>query len=307
MVKENLILTLAKVTIAAAWADGKVSHEEINCLKDLLFRIPDLNAKDWAGLEIYMDAPIGLEERERLLRELQMALRSRSDRELALSALDDLIQADGKITEEEVKVAEQIKSAIQSTGVGILGGISKLITEPIRRRSQAIAAAPNRELFLEDFIKNRVFYDVRRRLDESQVHLDLPEEELWKLSLAGGLMARVSHVDRVVTEEETNTMLQSLQQNWDLSEEAAIIVVEVAISDVATNMDYFRLAREFFSCTTEQERVQFLDVLFAVADADGRVSHEEIEQIRLISRHLKLTHQQFIDAKLKIPRMRRDT
>jgi len=307
MAKSNLILTLAKVIIAAAWADGKVSHEEINCLKDLLFRIPDLSAKDWAGLEIYMSAPIGLEERERLLKELQMALRSRSDRELALSALDDLIHADGEITDEEARVADEIKAAIQSAGVGILGGMSKLISGPIQRRSQALAVAPNREVFLDDFIKNRVFYDVRRRLDESHVQLDLPEEELWKLSLAGGLMARVSHVDREVTEGETSTMLRSLQQNWDLSEEAATIVVEVAISDVATNMDYFRMAREFFSCTTEQERVRFLDVLFAVADADGGVSHEEIEQIRFISRHLKLTHQQFIDAKLKIPRKRRES
>ena len=56
---------------------------------------------------------------------------------------------------------------------------------------------------------------------------------------------------------------------------------------------------------TEEERVQFLDVLFAVADGDGLVSTPETEGIRRIAMNLKMTHRQFIDAKLKIPRERR--
>ena len=40
MSDRNLIFTLAKVIIAAAWADGQVSHEEVNSLKDLLFQLP---------------------------------------------------------------------------------------------------------------------------------------------------------------------------------------------------------------------------------------------------------------------------
>jgi len=303
--KQNLILTLAKVIIAAAWADGTVAHDEINCLKDLLFRIPELNARDWASLEIYIDSPISSEERERLLDELQMALSSRSDKELALSTLEDLVRADGEISAEEQAVADEIKTAIENASTGIVGGLGKLIRGPLQRRTEAVAAVSNREVFLDDFIKNKVFYGVRRRLGENEVVLDLPEADLWRLCLSGGLMARVAHVDREVKEGEFDAMAKALKENWQLPEEAAAIVAEVAISAVAANMDYYRMAREFFNCTTEPERVQFLDVLFAVADGDGKVSHEETEQIRSIARHLKLTHKQFIDAKLKIPRARR--
>ncbi|MFQ5626516.1 MAG: TerB family tellurite resistance protein [Methyloligellaceae bacterium] len=70
-------------------------------------------------------------------------------------------------------------------------------------------------------------------------------------------------------------------------------------------MDYYRLTREFFSNTTREERVRFLDVLFNVADADGQVSVEEIEEIRTITRSLKLEHHEFIAAKLKVPKGRR--
>ena len=49
MVDSNLILTLSKVIISTAWADGEVSHEEINSLKDLLFRLPNITGREWAN------------------------------------------------------------------------------------------------------------------------------------------------------------------------------------------------------------------------------------------------------------------
>ena len=305
MTKPDLIMTLAKVIIAAAWADGEVAHDEINSLKDLLFRLPNLEARDWASLEIYIDSQVGSEERLRLIDDLSRAMSSRADKELALRALDDLIHADGEIPEAEEKAAEEIQRAIEEANVGVIGGIGKLIKGTIQRRSEAVANAPNREAYLEDFIKNRVYYGVRRRLDESDDQPELPDSELRKLSLAGGLMARVAHIDREVTEGEIDAMERTLQENWNCSREQAALVAEVAVSAVAEDMDFYRMAREFFTCTTEDERVQFLDVLFAVADGDGMVSTPETEGIRRISMNLKMTHRQFIDAKLKIPRERR--
>ena len=69
----------------------------------------------------------------------------------------------------------------------------------------------------------------------------------------------------------------------------------------------YTLARDFFDTTDEGERVKFLDVLFAVAEGDGFVTYEETEEIRLISKMLKMTHRQFINAKLKIPSERRSS
>ena len=82
-------------------------------------------------------------------------------------------------------------------------------------------------------------------------------------------------------------------------------MAEVAVSETASLLDRQRLARQFASVCGPQERVEFLDVLFAVAAADGEASYEEIEEIRAIARSLKLTHQEFIKAKLTIPRGRR--
>ncbi len=48
-------------------------------------------------------------------------------------------------------------------------------------------------------------------------------------------------------------------------------------------------------------------MLFAVGDADGRVTNEEIEEIRTIANALRLPHKDFIDAKLTIPKDRRSS
>ena len=173
MANANLLLTLAKVIIAAAWADGQVALDEINSLKDLLFRLPNITGREWAMLEMYIEAPIGPTERARLLEQLQNELRTTADKALAIQALEDLIQADGEITEEEQLVAEEIKSAIETADVGVVGAFSRLIRGPVSRRTQIVQDAPNREVFFEDFIKNKVFYEIRRRLAIEEKDLKL--------------------------------------------------------------------------------------------------------------------------------------
>lgn len=116
-------------------------------------------------------------------------------------------------------------------------------------------------------------------------------------------MARVAHVDQEVTEREFDTMVKALRKGWEITQEAAALVAEVAVSEVSADLDYYRLTREFATSTTEDERKRFLDVLFAVAEADGQVSYAEITEIRRIASSLNLTRQQFIDARLKnLPR-----
>jgi uncharacterized tellurite resistance protein B-like protein len=305
MARPRLIMALAKVIIAAAWADGQMTNEEINSLKDLLFRMPEMTARDWAALDIYIDSPVSEADRQQLVDELKATLSSPADKALAISRLEEVVSADGVVSEEELAAIEEIESAIGQVDVSVFGRLGRLLRGPVQRRSEAFTEGQNRELYLDDFIKNRIFYSVRRRLALGESGLGISETDVRKLSLAGGLMARVAYVDRDVSGSEFDAMLTALQDNWDIPKEAATLVAEVAIDEISKDLDYYRLTRRFFERTTEAERVRFLDVLFAVAEADGHVSYEETEEIRTISKMLKLTHKQFINAKLKVPRQRR--
>ena len=301
--RANLILTLAKVLIAAAWADGELTHEEINSMKDLLFHLRQLTARQWASLQMYIEAPVGDAERERLVEELKQAIQTPQDRELAQHALEAMLRADGEPTAEEEQVAAEIRADIDTVSVGAL---SRLVKGMTGRRAEVLAHAPNREAYLEDYVRNKVYYGVRRRLDLGETELQVSDDLLRTLSLAGGMMAQVARVNPRVSDAEVGTMVAALQEHWHLDADQAAFVVGVAISETASLMDRYRLAREFASVCGPRERAEFLDVLFAVAAADGVACYDEIEEIRGLAQTLKLSHRQFIEAKLKLPRERRE-
>jgi uncharacterized tellurite resistance protein B-like protein len=296
MSDQDTILALAKVIIAAAWADGAVGEEEEICLKDLLWRLPQVNAREWDQLAIYLDAPVEAAERERLIGDLQARITSPEQRDLALRTLDELVAADGVVSEAERAVVAQAHAALETADAGLWGSLSRML---VGRRAAvvAVASAPNREVYLDDFVRNRVYYRLRQQLAAQGVDWGLDDAEMRRLGLAGGLLALLAQRVDGVDEAERAAMAATLAEAWSLPAESAAFVVEVALSD-GEQLDFYRLVREFAEVTTSEERQRFLEALFAVAAADGAASFEEVEQIRLIAQGLKLSHSEFIDAKL---------
>lgn len=305
MANERFMMTLGKVIAAVAWLDGEVTHDEINSLKDLMLVLPDMSADDWAELEMYLETPVNDAERARLIEELQRQVRGGEQRAMVIKALKELVNADGGASEEEKRVLTEINHALE-TGASFSGGLKRLIGGAMGRRSEVARNAPNREQWFEDYIQNKVYYDVRRRLAAGETDLNIPEDKLRKLSLAGGMMAQIAHLEEGVEEAEFNTIVAILQRDWGLTKPEAMFVAQVAVAENVVNMDPFRLRRSFLEAYTPEEHERFLDVLFDVAAADGMVTVDEIEEIRLISKGLLLSHRQFINAKLKIPAENRE-
>ncbi len=306
MADRNLILTLAKVLIAAAWADGEVTLEEVNSVKDLLFHLPHvpenapgmrLSSQEWAVLEMYMETPVAEAERTRLVDDLQEALRSPEDKSLAVAMLEGLVQADGEVTAAETAVLHEIRTAVETADVSLMGKLGRLFGGAVQKR--AAANAPNREQHYDDFVKNKVYFAVRQRLQATGQQLDLSDAELRQYSLAGALMAQVAYQDRAVTDEERAAMVAALQERLGVTGETAVFITEVALSQISATQDTFRMQREFATITSEAERERFVELLFVVAAADGQASFDETEEIRRLAMGLNLSHTQFINAKLK--------
>lgn len=297
------MLSLAKVLIAAAWADGEISLEEQNCLKDVIFHLSDtgvqLSAQEWEMLEMYIESPVGERERARLVAELQDAIRTSAERQFVLDALRQMAFADGVSGEDEQQAIEEISVAVQEAGVGLMDGLNRLLGRSLSRRSQAVANAPNREANFEDYLHNKVYYETRRMLQEEGRTLDLSDEEMRRLGLAGGLMARIAKVDRDVSQNEFETMVDVLSSYWQPDREAALFVANAAVSSLNMNYDYYRMTRQFATSTSLEERKAFLVALFLIAGADDDVSFDETEEIRLVARGINVSHQDYIEAKLR--------
>ena len=297
------MLTLAKVLISAAWADGEISNDEKNCLKDIIFHISDtgvqMSAKEWELLEMYIDSPVGESERARLVAELQDAIRTPSERQYVLEALQQMALADGVSGYDEQQVIEEISRAVNDADTGLLDGLNRLLGRSMSRRSAAVANAPNRDAYFDDYLQNKVYYETNRILREEGRSLDLTDEEMRKLGLAGGLMARIAKVDETVSKSEFEAMVNTIATTWQVDQESAVFVANVAVSSLDVTYDYYRMTREFATSTTLEERQRFLVALFQIAGADGDVSFEETEEIRLVALGINVSHEDFINAKLQ--------
>ncbi|MBN2182631.1 MAG: TerB family tellurite resistance protein [Sedimentisphaerales bacterium] len=306
MLNKEFVMDLARLVIAAAWADGRLQNEEINSLKDLLFNLEEVTGEDWATLEIYMDSPVEPQEADQLLERVLSRIKSPQDRDFVIATLENLIRADGVVSDEEKAILEKIKEQASSVEVGIFAKLSKMMKRSISNRNQTYKSAAQRESQINDFIENKIYYQLKSDRDKKGIKIDLPEEKLKQLCLAAGLLARIAAVDSGISDREKQTIRDVLSEQWNLSERQANIITEISCDRTLKGLDFFRLTRGFFECTTLQQRKDFIKSLFRIANASDKTSHDETEEIRRISNSLKLSHKDFIEAKLTIPDEQRE-
>jgi len=297
MADRELATELAKLLIASAWADGELGPEEINCLKDLIFTLGQFSGEDWSRLQIYMDSPVSDKERRTLLDNVLAEIKTADDKEFVLKSLRRLFCADGVIDDKEMPVLNEFTQAVSGVKTDLFSRLSKMLTSTIDRRKSTYQSGLQREDRIDDFIKNTIYYQLE---SEGKVPADLGAEKVRQLCLAAGLLARVANIDEDISVAERDAIKGVLSRSWGLSELEARAVTDICCHRILKGLDYFRLTRGFFECTTLDARRSFLVCLFKVANASDKVSNDEIEEIRRISDALKLTHADFIAAKLTI-------
>lgn len=293
MASERFILTLGKVLIAVAWADGDITQSEINTVKELLSRMREVTAKDWSQLEIYLSHPVSGEDRRRLISMLTAQIAWPSDKALALRLLKEMLDRGGKDVPAQREAIEHLQRAINGVipiPLNVIIGFFKML----------FVGAPAREKQLREFWENRIHYCVIHRLEEDGAQSELSDEDLRRLCLAAGLLVQVASVDNDITSEERRCVANTLCEMKDIGGMLASIITDAAATEFENGLDPFRLQQQMLAVTDHSGRLEFLDRLFSVAAADGEVSHDEVETIRQISQGLKIGHREFIQGKLQV-------
>ncbi|MFW6286353.1 MAG: TerB family tellurite resistance protein [Candidatus Sumerlaeota bacterium] len=303
MTEKAFIMDLAKLMIAAAWADGELAREERDALKDLLFRLDKVSGDDWRTLEMYLESPASEAETETLIQNVLDAMQTKGQKEMALNVLEELFKCDGEVTGDEREFLHAFEAAAADVGTGVFSRLSgALKTTVMRRRETVEERSALRERGKEDYLNNVIFYDLKRRDPKAATTLKPSEAEVRKLCLATGLLTVVANLDEEVAAGEREAITEVLRKDWDLSKPQAELLVDIACERSSKGLDSFRLSQRFYACTDEAERHAFLKTLFKVANATDKTDFEEIETIRMISQQLKMSHKHYIDAKLTISR-----
>lgn len=306
MSKEATLQALSRVLIGLAWADGKVTPDEMNLLKDLIFSLPEITAADWDALDIYWMMPIRSAELEKLSWVLLQNLYEEEARQAAKAMLVEMVNADGQVTSEETAILREANRLIDREDPILISTLGELLESALPKRKSRLAAAANREDYIHDFMENHVFAALRQRYgDHVEAELGLDEFELRKLGLAGALMGRVAYADQELSEDEISAMQQVLQGAWSLHSRHAAVVVEFVLDAARSRLDDRRLLREFYEVSTEQERADFIDVLFDIARAQGGILSGEYDTIQRISQALKLPSEVFENARQRAYRLQK--
>ncbi len=282
--------------IALAWADGEISNEETNFLKDFFYKF-DLTGEDWAKIELYLEDPIPPKEAEVLIGDFIRRLGGSKEREAVIGLLEGLMSADGIVRPEEAAFLKKCTSLIREGGPAsaLVGRIKGLFRNTLLKPAEG----SRRKEELDDFLNNRVLFKVRRALEREKLEIEADPNALAYASLFAGLLGYVASAHEGVSEKELAVLKNTLEKTVGFDEETVTLIVSVVRESAADGLDPFRMTRRFYELSDLAQRRHLIVCLFDIAGADAELAHDEVEAVREIAYGLKFSHSDFIDAKVK--------
>ncbi len=291
-------LDFLKVLACIAWADEEVTHDEMNFIKQFVRRF-DLTGEDWAQVEMYLAEKVEVEEMKRVTQRFLQRARRPKQRLMLVKAVEDLLKDDDSLSQKEKDWLQDLKKVVsESKGAAFyLDGLKSLLR--IGGSSQETHDG-GREADLHDFIHNRVLFTMRRRLGSERMEKEGTPEKLKRLTLSAALLGRVGYVDDNFLPQEEACMKKVLHEVWGATPSTVEVICEIALETVRQGEDLHRLVQEVKRTMPMPDRQLLIEGLFALSMAEGKMSHEEIEEIRKIAYMLDFSHKRFINAKLKV-------
>ena len=128
-------------------------------------------------------------------------------------------------------------------------------------------------------------------LRETLAALDHLEPERARfLAAFAYLLGRVAHADSHVSEEETHAMETLVREHGHLSQDQAMVVVQLAKTSnlLFGGTANFLVAREFSALASYEQKLAMMACLFAVSTADAAISMDEESEIHRIANELRI-------------------
>jgi len=114
------------------------------------------------------------------------------------------------------------------------------------------------------------------------------------------LLGRVANADQHVSSEETRAMDGLVQEQGSLTQDQAMIVVQLAKSSnrLFGGSANFLVARQFAEVATYDEKLALMRCLFAVAATDDAISMTEEGEIHRIANELRIEQKDLVALRL---------
>ena len=114
------------------------------------------------------------------------------------------------------------------------------------------------------------------------------------------LLLAVAHSDESISEAEEEHIVGTLKEDFDLTDEYASELLELAHQERKESVDLFRFTNIINSTYSPEEKERVVETLWKVVYVDDRLHSLEDSLIHRLSRLLNLSHHQLIAAKKKV-------
>lgn len=145
-----------------------------------------------------------------------------------------------------------------------------------------------------------MFRSLKALFDEGLARLKDVSTDIDAMPLAvAALLLEVARADHAVDETERRAVVAAIARFCELEEKDLDALMTTAAEAVDASVSFYDFTRTVNERLSRQQKMELLEMLWRVAQADGRVDHYEEYYIRKLADLLYLSHGDFIRTKLK--------
>ena len=128
------------------------------------------------------------------------------------------------------------------------------------------------------------------------------EEQLIKFTCLSGLLCRVAFVDLDISPQESSSIINILKKDLDIEVDTAKKITEISIEQtkLLSGIENHRYTEPLCEILDTNARYQILKSLFHVAASDGNADNAECEEIRIITKGLRLDQKHYAAARASV-------
>ena len=116
------------------------------------------------------------------------------------------------------------------------------------------------------------------------------------------LFLEMARIDETFSGEEIKVILAILKEKYGLSPEHVDALIAEAEKELIESIDYWQFARRINENYSTEEKIEIIESLWQIIFVDQKMDKYENYLIHKLSTLLRLSHDQLIDAKLKVLR-----
>jgi uncharacterized tellurite resistance protein B-like protein len=141
------------------------------------------------------------------------------------------------------------------------------------------------------------FFNKEKETDSNSVE---PETGHDTIVATCALLVEIARIDNTFTPEEMETVISILKEKYNLSRENADALIQEAEKQLDESVDLWQFTKLINENYSNQEKMEIIETLWRVVYVDGKMDKYEHYLMSKLQHLLRVSHNQLIDAKLKV-------